>query len=220
MILNFHTHSPRKEDGVISFYNADIRNGEKEFTLGDYRCAGIHPWWIDDFDEESRDKILKTFLSESITCIGEIGLDRSFKSVEFSKQVEFFEFQLKIAIDRKDKFIIIHCVRAYQEILNSVKKVGYKGVLVFHDYNGNEEMTEKLLGRGDYFSYGNMLFQKESKAMNSLSHIPLNRLFIETDDQSRFSIDEAYREASIFLGIKMDNLSQQSMKNFIYLKNL
>ncbi len=218
MILNFHTHSPEKEDGIMNFYNADLRKGSGELLMGDFRCGGIHPWWIDYFDPLDKDKIAQILLNENILCIGEIGLDRSFREIDFSRQVDFFEFQLEVAIRREDKFIIIHCVRAYQEILNSVKKVGYKGKLVFHDYNGNDEMTQKLVDLGHYFSYGNMLFKKESKAMSSLKYIPLKRLFIETDDQFEFSIQDAYSEASSFLEVETLSLIEQCMKNFVMLR--
>lgn len=220
MILDFHTHSPDREDDVLKFYNTDLRKGESELLNGDYRCAGVHPWWIHHFKLKDKITIRDFLLNEKILCIGEIGLDRSFKESDFSTQVDFFNFQLEIAIERSDKFIVIHCVKAYQEILNSVRDVGFEGRLIFHDYNGSEEMTRKLVNRGDYFSYGNMLFHRNSKAMKSLSIIPINKLFIESDDQCRFSIQDAYNEASSFLKMSTEDLKVQCMRNFKHLLEL
>ncbi len=218
MYLNFHTHILKNDPEVINFYNVDIRKGAVEFTKGDFRCAGIHPWWIERKHLENRDYFKKFFLESDFLCMGEMGLDRSFKSTSFETQEEVFKFQLEIASLREDSFIIIHCVKAYQEILNCVRDSGFKGHLVFHDYNGSEEMTQKLVERGDYFSYGSMLFRENSKAMKSLSLIPNNRLFIETDDQQEFSIFDAYKRASTLLSMDLKDLADQCMKNFLRIK--
>ena len=165
MYLNFHSHIVDDHPESITFYNVDMRRGETEKSKGNFRCIGVHPWWIHKLDYYSSEDIHKLLSGSEFLCIGEIGLDRSFKSVPFEKQIEVFEIQLKIAIERNDKFVVIHCVRAYQDILNCVRDVGFKGALVFHDYNGSPEITQKLLSRGDYFSYGVKLFSPRTKAM-------------------------------------------------------
>lgn len=217
MILNFHTHHLVNDDNIVEVYNVDLKNSLKdpeEFNLGNYRCAGIHPWWIESFSDFSESEIKKILSHSGILCLGEIGLDRSFSDIDFSVQERFFMMQLEVAIARKDSFVVIHCVKAYQEILNCVKKTNFKGSLVFHDYNGPEEITKTLVSRGDYFSYGGMLFRDNSKGLKSLKHIPIERLFFETDDTVERSILDVYEKGAEILELSIENLITQCFQNF------
>ena len=214
MYLNFHSHIVDDHPESITFYSIDLRKGESEKSKGHFRCIGVHPWWINQIDTNNYEELRELLSGSEFLCIGEIGLDRSFKSIPFEKQIDIFELQLRIAIERDDKFVVIHCVKAYQDILRCVHNVGFKGALVFHDYNGSPDVTRKLIDRGDYFSYGSKLFNLKTKAMKSLKIIPLERLFIETDDQLEFNIKDAYNRASEVLGLTPSELAKQCLKNF------
>ncbi|ATH08456.1 hypothetical protein BIY24_10995 [Halobacteriovorax marinus] len=213
MYINIHTHILSKDPRHIEFYNVDIRKGDAEFSKGHFRCAGIHPWWIQSFSGYNLEKLEALLQGREYQCVGEIGLDRAFKEVDFETQCNFFRFQLDFAKKRKDPYVIIHCVRAYNDILKLVNEVGYEGVLIFHDYNGNEQITRELIGRGYYFSYGSKLFNEQTKGFKSFTLIPLSKLFFETDDSS-LKIEEVYLRASKLRGKTLDEIKSRIKENF------
>jgi len=47
-----------------------------------------------------------------------------------------------------------------------------------------------------------------------LTAIPLTQLFLETDEQTDFSIEEIYRQAAKILAIDLEGLKKQLFYNF------
>ncbi|OUR99781.1 hypothetical protein A9Q84_01775 [Halobacteriovorax marinus] len=212
MYLNFHTHKVT-EDAGIEFYNIDLRKGPIEFTKGQFRCIGLHPWWLTPEYLDRLDSFEEIMLEADVLCIGEIGLDRSC-DVDFELQLKMLIFQLNIAKKRNDPFVVIHCVKAYSDIIQCVKKSGFDGRLVFHNYNGDTQTTKDLISRGCYFSYGNMLYKESSKGFKSLKDIPIERLFLETDDQDKYSIKDAYEKLSSIKRVSSLDLQRIILTNF------
>ena len=219
MYLNFHTHNISEDKDVTNFYSIDLKKGPEEFQKGDYQCLGIHPWDLTPEYLEKLDSFEYLLLESEVTCLGEMGIDRSIKNVDIELQKKLLIFQLNVAAKRKDKFVIIHCVKAYSDILECLNKSTYKGKLVFHDYNGDEKTTKDLINRGYYFSYGNMLFFPKSKGFNSLRTIPIERVFLETDDHMRFTIQDAYLELCKVKRIDVVDLITIVNQNFIKLNS-
>jgi TatD DNase family protein len=217
MYLNFHTHNLSEDEDVTDFYNIDLKKGPAEFKKGKYQCLGIHPWDLTEKYLEKLDSFEFILEESNVICLGEMGLDRSIKDVDIDLQKKIFISQLNVAAKRRDRFVIIHCVKAYSEILECLKKSSFKGKLVFHDYNGDEQTTKDLVKRGYYFSYGNMLFFPKSKGYNSLEFIPIGNLFLETDDHKRFTIKDAYKELCKIKKIHETDLIATVQDNF---KNL
>jgi TatD DNase family protein len=218
MYLNFHTHQVT-EDNTIELYNIDLRKGPLEFEKGDYQCIGLHPWWLTPEYLEKLETFKEVMTGAEVLCIGEIGLDRAC-NVDFDLQLKVFRYLLKVAKQRNDAFVIIHCVKAYSEVIQCTKESGFTGRLVFHDYNGDSNTTKDLIKKGCYFSYGNMLYKESSKGFKSLNSIPLERIFIETDDQKKFSIKEAYERVSVIKRVTVKDLKKIILSNFKNIKKL
>ena len=122
-----------------------------------------------------------------------------------------FEQQVKIAnILRKP--LIIHCVRAYSDLLNHKK--GNKSGLpwIIHGYRGNLETILSLIKHDFYFSVGEQLLNDKAKH-DIFRSIPTGRLFLETDD-SEISIAEIYSLASRVLKMDENELTQIIANNF------
>ena len=80
--------------------------------------------------------------------IGEIGLDRRFPDIE--GQIDIFQRALSVAKEY-DRLAIIHVVRAYGPLYDSLTDMGIKRFLV-HGYTGSVEMAERLIGLGGIIS--------------------------------------------------------------------
>ena len=206
--INIHSHyKPRIPEEVV------IRNGfakvTKEFAYNvPYNISiGIHPWFI------THDSYVKTIEMDhianlpSVMAIGEIGLDRVIKT-DIKIQATIFEQQLKLA-EKLQKPVIIHCVRAYSDIIPFMKK--YDLIYILHDYRGNLEQTRMLLKFNSYFSFGKSLFH--TNFGENLKVIPLSRFFLETDN-APCTIDQVYNQAAMIRKISVEKIKEELFYTF------
>lgn len=210
MYFDFHHHSSN------SLGIKNIRLGSSEELLIDdlLFSVGIHPWDVDDVD---MDKALTSlaFLLDDPKCValGELGFDKKF-GTNLDLQIELFRSQLAMAQKHHKKVLIIHCVKAFQEIIEEKMKAPGLFKWVLHGFNGSAHLIQQLLKHDFYFSVGPLLFKAESQIANNLHLLPLNRLFFETDD-SDFGIDEVYQKAAEILEVddrKLEFLVEQNLK--------
>jgi len=183
MMFNFHTHKRARLDKEI--YN--FRLGKE--NLGEYKdgvfSVGIHPWDVESVDMDAQLIALNHALEyENCVALGEVGLDKNC-GVDFQLQKTCFQKQLAIAAKKNVKVLIIHSLKAYQEIIEAKKADNGAFIWVLHAFNGTQQLIEQLLKHGFYFSLGSILFQPKAKLMSNLQYIPINRLFLETDDEDK-----------------------------------
>jgi TatD DNase family protein len=211
MKINFHTHTPAP-NSIVSFFPYDYH-----LELDSPFTCGIHPWLKDvKFDEKEFTKIMS---HPYFIGLGEIGLDKC-QGIEFSQQVSLFEQQLQFASDYQIPFIVIHCVRAWEEVIRCIKTIYPDATYFFHDYNGNPEITKRLQQYLKcYFGYGVKLFQENSKGFKQFSSLKLENILLETDD-SQYSIDEVYVKAANTRCISLIELEQSMQENFKTLRSL
>lgn len=221
--IDIHTHRNTQQEGIDQIVSFDLLSAMKTMDSMEGTSfpfsLGLHPWSVDQVDqgqEEERWKFLKQGLS-SPHCrgLGEIGLDRSRKA-SWNKQLSWFIQQVELAKSLRIPVIFFHCVRAYDEMMSVLKQTGYEGKLIFHDYNGNLPITERLLRLSSpvYFSYGSKLFQEQSQGHKVLKHLPLQRLFLETDDRKEMSIQTIYAKAMAVLGLSEEDLKRRIIQNY------
>ena len=209
-IINIHTHQLEKDENTFSIYNISLPC--KEFPEKIYFSAGWHPWHIEAYNLSQIDNLLEEVASmKNLLAIGECGLDRVMK-INLGKQAEVFRLHI-IAAKKYDKPLIVHCVKAYSDLLQMLKKEKFNGKFVLHNFNGNHDQLDNLLRFDAYFSLGEQLRNPISKLNNSLKYIPIERIFLETDD-SAFSISETYLFASNLLHITIEDLKSQLKQNF------
>jgi TatD DNase family protein len=115
-------------------------------------------------------------------AIGEIGLDKKIQSPLFDLQQNIFELQLQYAVD-VNKPVIIHCRGAFNELLESINRVGIpKKGGVIHAYSGSAELAEILIKKGLSFSMGGTLTYRNSKKRdNVLKTIYPDYFLLESD---------------------------------------
>jgi len=173
--------------------------------------AGLHPWHIEKVNpEECFEAIERASDLENMLAVGECGLDRSI-STDFSLQEHCFKKQIQIAVN-KNKPLIIHCVRAYSDLEKLKKETKSDIPWIIHGYQGNLETTQSLIRHGFYFSVGESLLKNDSR-QKILRLIPLERLFLETDDRD-LSIQQVYLMAAQMLILDERILGKVIFNNF------
>lgn len=207
--IDFHTHREH-EAGNIQILNVFAQ--DLPFDKPDYFfSAGLHPWHIGKVNpEECFRAINQDAMQKNMLAVGECGLDRLI-DVGFALQEWCFKQQIQIA-ENHHRPLIIHCVRAYSDLLK-VKKEAKSGLpWIIHGYRGNLETTLSLIRHEFYFSVGEQLLKDETK-MAVFRSIPIERLFLETDE-SELSIAEIYSMAAQILNVEEEILSKIIANNF------
>ncbi len=211
-LIDFHTHNPKAEKNVFHVTNFDyFKAPSLSKPKGSY-TIGLHPWWIEKAGSNWPEELIKIYSDFYCVGIGEIGLDRKCM-VDFEKQKKVFAIQLEIAKKLKSPFIVIHCVRAYNDIIEHLKESSFEGNIVFHDFAGNEEELKALMKFRCFFSLGWRLYKSE-KVQEMIKKIPVGKLFLETDDQLDYSIFEIYHRASELLNIEQEKLAKELVQNY------
>lgn len=85
--------------------------------------------------------------------------------------------------------MILHVVRAYQELIAYRKSLHARQPWIIHGFRGKKEVARTLLDQGFYLSFGQK-FQPET-----LRYVPEDRFLLETDE-SLSPIREIYQEAA------------------------
>ncbi len=208
-IIDIHTH--RANDALsIQILNVFAQN-LPDAELNSPFSAGLHPWDIDLVNPEECIKTIERFAAQkNMLAIGECGLDRII-SMDFALQERYFRQQIEIA-EKFRKPLIIHCVRAYSDLMKFKKASKSDLPWIIHGYAGNLDITQSLIRHNFYFSAGERLL-KDSRKHDVLRAIPPDRLFLETDDGDT-SIAEIYSLAAQVLNIDQETLTQFITDNF------
>jgi len=207
LYINTHTHQ-QLYDAKIELVNLEVDNNNKP----NYYSYGLHPWYINKEDYQYKLKAIILKANEKrCLAIGECGLDKLSK-VDFELQKTIFLEQIKIANQVK-KPLIIHCVKAFNELINCLNQSDNAVPVIIHGFNNNDNIAHILLDYGCYFSFGKALLGYESNAAKTLINIGRKNFFLETDDAD-ISIKYIYKKASELLGIEEEILKQQLKSNF------
>ena len=200
--VNIHTHNihiGNKE--FIEIINIDVDNSvnvDVPFLFS----IGLHPW--DVGTQELSDSWIQSLDDLNLKAIGECGLDRVHCS-DFEKQKYFFIRQIEIS-EQYHKPMIIHSVKTYSDIISIRKETKAKMPWIIHGFRGKEQVALDLLRHDCYLSFG-ARFQEEA-----VRAVPLERLFIETDESSE-SIEEICRRIAQVRGVSPEELAEAVNKN-------
>lgn len=207
--INIHTHhQPRgQEQAIINLYSDFEKANENPLC-----SCGLHPWYLKEETLDAEFKALKDVaVLKNVVVIGECGLDR-LSTTDWDLQQKAFILQLELAKEVQ-KPVIIHCVRAFDEVVSLVKKQSLNQPVIFHGFNKKEELAERLIAEGFYLSFGKAILNEESSAAKSLAAIPAEKFFLETDDEL-IPVKDVYNAAARIRKTGLDEIILQVQKNF------
>jgi TatD DNase family protein len=196
-----------------------------------FAAVGVHPHDAKTFDHEAETQLINLARSsKKVVAWGEIGLDFYYEHSPKDVQEDVFRKQIRIA-KKLDLPIIIHSREADAETVNILTeecsgKVFRGGVM--HCFGGTASMAESLMDIGFMISFaGNVTFKKAENLRDAARVVPLDKLLIETDcpylapvpfrgkrNEPGFVVETAKYLAE-FYGVKLEELANQTTKNFI-----
>lgn len=213
--IDIHSHHLSGEKEVFRIYNlyvSDIPEATPDYPVS----LGIHPWHLSAYPDLEEDlEILKNYSkNDHVLAIGEAGLDKIVRTA-MEEQIRVFTIQAKCA-EEVEKPLIIHCVRAFQPLLEIRKQLNAGQAWIIHGFNNNSSVAEDLVRQGLYLSVGEKLLRNKEKAQSVIRAIPLSNLFIETDDDD-LSLEKIYNAVAQIKGISLQELKESILSNFLNL---
>lgn len=211
--INIHKHSFRKEKDTITVQNIYPGEGFRAFTGRNFYSVGLHPWHIKSRKENNEllEMVEEALDFDHVLMIGETGLDKVVKT-DFKEQLRIFKAHAFLAEELR-KPLIIHCVRAYNELLEMHKGMHPEMPWIIHGYTGGIQITKELERRGIFFSFGENLFKSNSKVIESFQYVALDKLFLETDKVDG-EVERMYVKGAQLRNISLDLLKEAVWENF------
>lgn len=167
--------------------------------------VGIHPWDALSNEMLGRWKMFKRMVAhEQVVAIGEAGLDKQ-SGGPLDIQLRVFLYQAQYS-EKYGKPLIIHCVKAMEELLDAKKKVNPQQPWIWHGFRGKPEQAKQLLNQGFYLSFG------EHYSEEAMAIVPDDRLFLETDE-SELDIETLLQRAAAVRGVEVEALRETIHKN-------
>ena len=182
MLIDIHTHRPTSAVTITA--------------------VGLHPWQAEHGALPSEEQI------EAADAVGEIGMDKAC-GVDFEQQTAVFEAQLRLA-EQYQKPVVLHCVRAFEEVMNALEKFALRTV-IFHGFIGSREQAERAVKKGYFLSFGART-ERSKKTIEALRATPLDRLFVETDE-AETPIEEMYALVARLRGVEVEALAAATRQN-------
>jgi TatD DNase family protein len=213
--LDVHTHRPLAAEKTLAVKNIfahELLNHKFEFKEDFYYSIGLHPWHIQEADLKREMKILIDYaLHPQVLAIGEAGLDRCINT-DWRVQTNIFFKHAELA-EAVNKPLIIHCVRAYPEMIALKKQIRPTSAWVLHGYQANANLTEQLIKNQFLLSFGEILLKPKMAIHSIFANLPADSFFLETD-ATESPIEQVFARAAELRNIGEDDLQNQVFANF------
>ena len=164
-------------------------------------AAGVHPHWIErqewlqrdatgSFTVATQEKLITLMIAEvqqaqlngSSACVavGECGLDKLI-GTPIEQQQQLLSLHIDVA-NQLHKPLIVHCVRAHNEMIALLKKNKPNAGGVVHAFSGSYEIAREYVDLGFYLGVGGTItYERAQKTRAAVAQIPLDFLLLETD---------------------------------------
>ncbi|MFN0082223.1 MAG: TatD family hydrolase [Ferruginibacter sp.] len=141
-------------------------------------------------------------------AVGECGLDKVCDT-DFALQQDVFAAQVMLA-NKLEKPLIIHCVRAFEEVLHILRQQNNKVPVIFHGFSKHKELAQNLTSNGYFLSFGKSILSEKKGEI--LRELPLEKIFFETDNAA-VKIETIYEQAAYILNLSLKQIQLQIIKN-------
>jgi TatD DNase family protein len=210
--IDIHNHGGRAAADIFVIENLIASEEKTPEDNPQQACSfGIHPWYL---TENNCDQLLSRVKSvtefSNLLAIGEAGFDK-LRGPAMGLQRKVFEEQLLVAGEHS-KPVIIHCVRAWDELFAVHKTSQPKTPWLIHGFRGNVQLATQLLSKGMYVSFW-FDFAIRPESAHLLRSVPKNRIFLETDG-AEIDIREIYNKVANDLDLTINDLKSVILSNF------
>lgn len=196
---DIHTHRPAPAaGGGFRLVNASPAGFAPQ--AGCLYSVGLHPWTLtaDGSGPDEWARLAEAVRLPQVLAVGEAGLDK-LAEAPLEVQEAVLARQARLA-EETGKPLVVHLVRAADELLRLRKRLRPRMPWVIHGFRGKEQLAAEWVRHGLYLSFGAQ-FRAEA-----LRAVPLDRLFLETDE-SLLPVAQVYARAAQARGMTADELA-------------
>jgi TatD DNase family protein len=210
--IDIHTHGSHPAHGkfmveILMAHEAILPEEQKGIAY----AAGIHPWHLNEGNRSRLTEFMyRVAPHPAIVAVGEAGFDR-LRGPSIELQREVFEEQVRLA-GQLGKPMVIHCVKAWDEILAVHRRLKPTTLWLIHGFRGKKELATQLISRGFYISIW-FEFALRPESADLIRFLPVEKLFLETDGAD-IDIRDIYIKVAADLGFSMDELKTVMNNNF------
>ncbi|GGI72908.1 TatD family hydrolase [Shewanella gelidii] len=184
-------------------------------------AIGIHPWFCSEGPEQML--ALKNELEclqhhPRLVAIGECGLD-AYRKDTWHLQHENLRFQLLIAQKMKLP-VILHVVKAHDQILTLLKEFELDRGGVIHAFNGSYELGMQYVRLGFKLGIGSAVINERSKKLRrAVSLLPIESMVAETDSPFMPPKNRpVFRHSPLFIEQYIEEISRLRKKTTVSIK--
>jgi len=209
--LDIHTHQIAQQIGTISIQSLSLT---KDIFLAMPKkkpiSIGLHPWHATLDKLELQMKYLMVLAKQdNVKLIGECGLDK-LKGEPLNHQILILTQQIKLAEELR-KPVILHCVKAFDELLQLKNRLEVKVPMIIHGFNKNAALGSQLIAKGFLLSFGATVLKESSNLAKLIENT--DNFFLETDD-AEINISEIYSAVAEIKKCSVDELKALIFANW------
>ena len=139
--IDIHTHHSSTDQSSTQLQSIALQKDVLPIANGDY-SLGLHPWYIPDTYDPKIIEILENKIQQNnVKAIGECGLDKLAKT-DWQNQVHYFEQQILLS-QKYNLPLILHVVKAYEEVLQLLNKNTQSTAVIFMDLEKRKNLLFK-----------------------------------------------------------------------------
>lgn len=200
-IFDIHSHHHPAEVG-----SAIVQLTPDEFSPspGQFYSIGLHPWQIGADWRAQMARIAVMALYPRVLLIGETGIDKKNGQVSMECQIEVFREHIKLS-EMLHKPVVVHCVKAIDELLAVRKQMKANQPWVLHGFRGGVEQWRQLKRAGISVSIG------EHYDVELVREIGLPGIILESD--ASCAMERVYAQVSADMQVNESDLRFHVCRN-------
>lgn len=142
---------------------------------------GLHPCYVkpDTYTKELA-LVYEYLQKQKFVAVGEIGIDMHWDKSTLEIQKEAFHQQCDWALEFNLP-VAIHARESNYILIELLKNRDRNPSGVFHCFTGSAEEAREILKLGFYLGIGGVVTYKNTNLRDTLKHIPLDNIVLETD---------------------------------------
>jgi TatD DNase family protein len=176
-------------------------------SINSFHSRGIHPWFVNKTIPV--EKLESDLQHPKCIAVGEIGLDKVCSS-DFKLQRKLFIQQIELS-EKYNLPVIIHCVRASNELFQLKQEIKPTQQWIWHGFN-KIQLLQQTLENEIIPSFGKAILNNEA-LRNELVNLESNQFLLETDT-STLSIETIYKTVAEIRNQSINSLQIEQITNF------
>jgi TatD DNase family protein len=211
--VDIHTHHFSTRADIISVRSLDVNEYlNNPELINQIFSIGLHPWYLKNENSASNLSILEELINhDDFFAIGECGLDKIIV-VDYAFQIEIFKSQIQLS-EKHSKPLIIHQVKSHDELLKIKRELNPSQPWIIHGTRLKWAIAKDLLSVGMYLSFGHHLLKSEPHLIDTFLQTPIDKIFLETDNNT-IAIDDIFARAAEIKLMEVATLKEIVYQNY------